>query len=43
VAAQAVRLRFPVRVLSSMALVPHIPLIIGLYLYAFRRPEFWRV
>lgn len=43
VAAQAVRFRFPVHVITSVALVPHIPLIIGLYLYAFKRPEFWRI
>jgi hypothetical protein len=41
VASQAGSMKLPVQLLSSLAIVPHIPLIAALYLYSFRSAEIW--
>jgi hypothetical protein len=42
VISQADSLKLPSRVLSSLAIIPHIPLIAALYLYSFRRSDIWQ-
>jgi hypothetical protein len=35
------RTHLPVRLVSSFAIIPYAPLIVALYLYAFKRPDIW--
>jgi hypothetical protein len=41
VASQAAGMKLPSRLLTGLAIVPHIPLVVALYLYAFRSAEVW--
>jgi hypothetical protein len=41
VASQAGKMKLPPQVLGSLAVVPHIPLIVALYLYCFGKAEIW--
>lgn len=38
----AARLRLPSQLVSAFSVVPYLPLIAALYLYAFKRPELWQ-
>jgi hypothetical protein len=42
-AVQADHLKISVRLLATVGLVPHLPLLVALYLYAFRRQDLWRI
>jgi hypothetical protein len=42
IASRASSLHVPSQLISSLAIVPHLPLIVALYLYSFKSDDLWR-